>query len=251
MVFHVTKWYLDVCAPDGTGAIVYAARIQWRQIRISYVATLEFDATGKVEERMTLRGFQAPWTEGPATRFQNGRLDVSGTWTPLRDPTSEERQPVRMLATEAGSVEWKLAAARSHVRWQSGGREIEGLGYAERLELTLPPWELPIRELHWGRFVAPGGDAAWIEWRGPHPLRLTWRNGQSVEEHGVELTDPVTLRDGPLVQTVFSKVPVLKRSLPMTMLQVHETKWRSRGVMLGDDGQPIEDWAIHEVVKWG
>ena len=250
MGMHIAKWYLDFCAPDGSGAIVYAARIQWRRVRISYSATLEFDGAGRVEERMTLRRFQAPWSRDGVTNFANGRLGCFGTWTPLRSRTPLESRPVTMLQTPAGSVRWGLDCGRARVRWNSRGKETEGLGYMERLDVTLPPWELPIQELRWGRFVAEDADAAWIEWKGAHPLRLAWTGGEQVDELGLELSGDSTLRDGPLVTTVFSKVPILRRSLPLAMLQVHETKWRSRGTLTGANGKRSDGWAIHEVVRW-
>lgn len=250
MGMHIAKWYLDVCAPDGSGAIVYATRIQWRRLRLQYSATLEFDAAGQVEERMTLRRFQAPWTNGDETHFRNAKLRVAGTWTPMRAPSDSERQPVTMLSTPAGEVRWGLHCNRARVRWESRGRALEGLGYMERLDVTLPPWELPIRELRWGRFVAEDADATWIEWKGSHPLKLCWSGGSAVEDLDLDLREDKVLRDGPLVTTVFSKVPGLRRSLPAQMLQLHETKWRSRGTLAGLDGERSDGWAIHEVVRW-
>ena len=250
MGIRIAKWYLDVCAPDGSGAIVYATRVQWRRLRVQYSATLEFDAAGKVEERMTLRRFQVPCTSGEETHFQNAKLGVAGTWTPMRAPSVLERQPVTMLSTPAGEVRWGLMSGRAHARWESRGRALEGLGYMERLDVTLPPWELPIDELRWGRFVAEDADATWLEWKGSHPMKISWNNGAAVDNVNLDLRDDSTLRDGPLVTTVFSKVPVLRRSLPARMLQLHETKWRSRGTLTGPDGARSDGWAIHEVVRW-
>lgn len=134
--------------------------------------------------------------------------------------------------------------------WSSPRGDIAGLGYVERLEMTLPPWQLPIEELRWGRFTAESADAAWIEWRGPQPLRLAWRNGAEVDSVDVAFKGRSTLREGPLAKTVFSKVPVLRKSLPVAMLSVDETKWRSRATLQVPGADPVSGWAIHEVVKW-
>ena len=48
----------------------------------------------------------------------------------------------------------------------------EGTGYAERLELSIRPWRLPIRELRWGRFVSEGASMAWIDWQGADPTEV-------------------------------------------------------------------------------
>ena len=266
MSLRVTKWYLDLCTDAGEVVIVYAARIRWRRLRLNYSATLEMRADGSVAERMTLRSFQEPCREGDAYRWAQPRLGVDAIWRPLRERSPMESQAQTLLETEAGQVSWSLLSGRSEVEWR-GERKLRGLGYVEKLELTLPPWDLPIDELRWGRFVAQDEDAAWIEWRGPHPLRLTWKNGASAEASpflvgeapgqydpesapealGLSLSRPRLLRDGPLVSTVFAKVPLLRRSLPMRMLTATETKWCSAGVT----AEGARGWAIHEVVRWG
>jgi hypothetical protein len=134
-----------------------------------------------------------------------------------------------------------------------GTEEIDGLGYVERLRLTLPPWELPIRELRWGRILSAAGSATWIDWRGPSPLRLALRDGRrvtagAVGDRVVDAGGPVrlapvaTLRDARLSRTL----PLaLRRALPRAGLGLEETKWLSRGTLEGAPGL-----AIHEVVRW-
>lgn len=270
MALRVTKWYLDVCTDEGAVAIAYAARIHWRRMRLHYSAVLERSPDGEVFERMTLRGFREPREDAGTLRWEQPRLGVSASWRPLRERTPVEHEPQGLLQTPEGDVIWNLRSGRAEVDW-NGERRHRGLGYVERLDVTLPPWDLPIDELRWGRFVGRGGDAAWIEWRGAYPLRLLWKNGASVlaesfvvggaeapgppsgtlstwapDELGLALSEPKLLRDGPLVSTVFDKVPVLRRTLPARMLAATETKWCSAGRL--SDG--TQGWAIHEVVRW-
>lgn len=264
MALQVSKWYVDLVAPNGEAVIGYAARIRWGRLRLNYSASLRLDGAGQVTERMSLRGFREPSWRGSAFTWECRPLRLAARWEPLRPPTDNERAGEMLLRTPRGDVRWQLLSGRAQGTWTQQGRRLAGVGYIERLDITLPPWELPIDELYWGRFVSDEGqgedDAAWIEWRGPHPLRLVWRRGEMVAdpaapafddqaapgELGLTLSDPVTLRDGALVTTVFSKIPVLRRVLPTRMLGARETKWRSRGAMPNG----ATGWAIHEVIRW-
>ena len=62
---------------------------------------------------------------------------------------------------------------RSRVEVLVGDCEFNGLGYAECLTVTVPPWQLPIRQLRWGRFVAPDRSLAWIDWQGPFSTSIS------------------------------------------------------------------------------
>ena len=79
-----------------------------------------------------------------------------------------------------------------------------GLGYAERLVLTIPPWKLPIETLRWGRFLSPSDWIVWIDWQGEHPQTIVYRNGArvAVDELGDEQIRFCRVNaagDGPLV----------------------------------------------------
>jgi hypothetical protein len=141
-----------------------------------------------------------------------------------------------------------------------GGRDA-GLGYAERIETTLAPWNLPIRELRWGRFVSEGASLAWIDWGGPYPLRLVLHDGRVSENAAVDdahvttrtsllsLERPRVLREGPIGTTALARVPLVRDALPVRLLALSETKWISRGTLHDLHGRH-EGWAIHEVVRW-
>src|SRR2546423_3960326 len=84
-------------------------------------------------------------------------------------------------------VELFVPRARSEISFgaRSGisfGGRLEGLGYAERLTMTIPPWRLPFEELRGGRFLSDGDALVWINWRGAHTLNLSFPNGVCVED---------------------------------------------------------------------
>ena len=59
-----------------------------------------------------------------------------------------------MYRESAGSIVWTCLQPGSRVNISLGDRQLAGLGYAECLSVTLPPWRLPLSELRWGRFVS-------------------------------------------------------------------------------------------------
>lgn len=158
-------------------------------------------------------------------------LGVSGVWEAL-DP--------RFSVTLIPGVQWDCMQPRSRVSLAG----LQGLGYAEVLTLTIAPWSLPIDELRWGRFASEGHGKVWIEWRGPHPLAQVLVDGKAGEAPLV-LDDDAVLRSGRIEETALSIIPNLASMLPGRILGLTETKWRSRGTMLGRQG-----FAIHEVVRW-
>jgi hypothetical protein len=190
-------------------------------------------------------------------------------WHPLT-PAVERT----ILATEQGLVRWECLQPAARVELclrDKSGREREtcGLGYAERVTLTMAPWRLPIRELRWGRFVSFPDDegrhasVVWIDWRGEHSVRLALRDGR-LEPRVIVADDRVgfedgsvlalgprdALREGALGATVLAAVPLLRGTVPGRMLGVEEHKWRSRGVLEVPGRPAVEGWAIHEVVCW-
>jgi hypothetical protein len=176
------------------------------------------------------------------------------------------RSPVQRTVFEGehGSVDWDCLQPMSQVDLLfRGTTRLIGRGYAECLTLSVPPWKLPMKELHWGRFLSDQDALVWIDWRGWHRQRVVFHNGkecqvESIAESGIvfadsdarlELDRGLVLRQGRLGDTVFPGVSRLVELLPRSMLSVNECKWRSQGIM-HSSGAESSGYAIHEVVKW-
>ena len=149
---------------------------------------------------------------GPAGQVP--QLDLQGQWTARSAPVDRT-----VYACESGSVVWSCLQPAASVSLSAGEKTLAGAGYAECLTLTLPPWQLPLRHLQWGRFVsdcnAMTPDAVtWIDWKGPYALSLVVHNGAS---HGgasisttevawdggkLRMEEPLALRAGRLGSTV-------------------------------------------------
>ncbi len=253
--FHLSKWYLDCVADDGSLFIGYRASLRWKALNLHYSNMLIRLSNGERRTTTALsRGVEPELSDG-VLRWEFAPFRISGEWRRLTEPVER-----RLLTTDYGHVTWSchMPRARAAIRAAQDFR-IEGLGYAEHLELTIPPWRLPIDELRWGRFLTDSNSLVWIDWRGNRPLTLVLRNG--VEECDAAVTDTgirrgetailalvpcAIVRNGPVVSTMLSSIPGITRMLPGKILRMSECKWLSRGESMSCG----TGWAIHECVKF-
>ncbi len=259
-MFGLTKWYLDVATQDGTVCIVYVARLRWAALHARYAAFLLAVPGKSVLERFTLLSVKPPSRGADGIlRWRSPRLSLDGTWRPLRPSVQR-----RLYECDVGALVWGCVAPRADVRLRVGAHELVGPGYAERLHLTVPPWRLPLDELHWGRFNGVDSSIVWLDWRGDVSRRIVLVDGEdrsagaTVTEHSVttpdvhlalDTTSSRTLRQGPLLN-VLAAVPAL-RVVPHRFAHAEEHKLVSRATLRSHDGRTDHGWAIHEVVKWG
>lgn len=258
-MFELDKWYLDLITNDGGAFVGYAAMLHWRGLRVGYESFLFAPATGQAVERTTLRGALTLTSEGGTLRWNSHALGLSGTWE--REIPSIER---RLQNSDRGSVDWACHQPRSRARVRlPDGRQPEGTGYAERLRLTLPPMDLALDTLHWGRFHGDGETLVWIEWQNGENRRWIFRNGEEqrralLVEGGIRDFDDGsefrfggtrTLRDRP-VWPVLQGIPGLKKRAVGRLANMHETKWIGRGGLRAPGAASTDGWYIHEEVTW-
>lgn len=260
--FSLIKWYLDCISDDGDAFIGYAATLRYKLISIGYSGIIEHSSALGTKSAYTILGAGLPSEEGGLIRWKCAGLDRRGSWSPLAPGIA----PQMLLSDRGGTLEWHCMqpASSALVEGISSASRLHGLGYAERLELSIRPWELPISTLHWGRFVSPEHYLVWIEWVGPHPLKLSFHNAQRLQDVQIgpsslrldegrgrlELTDTVTLREGSLDTTALGVIPGLEKLFPGVILKTVERKYRSRGTLMMDGSAPAHGWVIHEVVHW-
>src|SRR5450759_2821268 len=145
--FRLDKWYFDCVSADLAVLIGYAAKLKYGPIDISYGARITKTTDGPLSQRQSL-SFGRVDEEPDCIRWSKYALRVAGTWIGGR------RFESTVLVDGAdGSIEWQCLGANSEVSVRVGGEAIEGLGYAERISVTIPPWRLPFRELRWGRYI--------------------------------------------------------------------------------------------------
>lgn len=258
--FQLSKWYLDCVTEDGAVFIGYSAQLNWGHLSINYSSILEHrDSTG-AEVKTLLRKQSSPKKEKSLIFWSFPPLGIEGTWNALSAPTGQ-----KLFESNQKEVEWQCYQPHSRTLIRTKQKPpLEGFGYAEHLTMTIQPWDLPLNELHWGRFLSETDSLVWIDWRGEMTKTLVFHNGVQVKNGVVNdneilvdqgrilltLEENCVLRKGMLISTVISKIPGLKKILPERILKTHECKWRSRGLLKKETVQS-RGWAIHEIVKFG
>ncbi|MFN2412842.1 MAG: hypothetical protein ABR535_07315 [Pyrinomonadaceae bacterium] len=259
--FLISKWYMDCVADDGSAFIGYAATLRWKALSLDYSSTLRQAGDRPAEVRTSVsRPSTPPNEEGDAIRWRSDSLSTAGTWRPIAMPIEQT-----ILESDAGSIRWRCVAPLADATVsRDKGDTLSGLGYCEHISISITPWQMPIDELRWGRFLTRNSYVVWIDHKGPEPVTLVFVNGRRVERATIEddmvqledghrtlsLFESRTLREGPLVSTAFSSVPLLSKLLSSNGLMIDETKWCSRGMLTGANLSEEQGWAIHEVVRW-
>ncbi len=250
--FQLRKWYFDCVSPTGDAAIVYLARLRWGAAKVHY-ASLLLSHGGEITTRSSVRRFAS---------FDDTSDGLELTLPNLGAAISLQAEQAPMARTLLIGVTWHCLQPKAIAAIKVGNITLRGLGYAERLDLTVPPWKLPLTELHWGRFLSADDSLVWIDWRGHHQATVMVHNGRDVNSQAIG-TDEIrfapssslaldrrhTLRSGCLSETVLPAAPILNRFFPHNLFNIRETKWCSAGTLTAPD-HASTGWAIHEIVEW-
>lgn len=247
------KWYLDCTTEGGEAAIAYVGRVALGRLVVPYFELL---AVGPGARRRWRRLSARPTVTrvGEALELAAPKLGVRGRWE-----KATAALDVRLHEGPEGTIRWRChqAGGASDLHLPDG-RRLAGSGYAEELEMSLPPWALPFRELRWGRFAGSGRSVVWIDWRGGREARWLFVDGEPAETRRVEaavvewgggsleIEPGVVVREAALGRTLAGP---LSRLLPPRLRDVREAKWLCPG-RLRDGGTPVRGWVIHETVRW-
>lgn len=256
--FSLSKWYLDVVGPRGDAWIGYWALLRWRAVTLRYACTLAAGVgESPAKQSITLRAAEPPRREGERVTWTCAPLEVEASWLGI-DPAIE----ASLFESGEGGASWRCWQPRGRATVRMNGRVLSGLGYVEELDLTLPPWHLPLSELRWGRFLGDGDSVVWIDWRGTSPARHVFINGERatasrLDEAGLGFADGGVLslepgrvlRGGALGSTALSMIPGRAELFPLRWLTAAEIKWLSPGILTRAGDSPRPGWAIHEIVK--
>ena len=257
-MFQLTKWYLDLVTDRGSVLVGYSVHCRLGPAGFRYASMLHAPPDQPPIERTTLRGARAPELEGDVLRWQVPRLRFDGRWERLGAPLAQT-----LLDDERGRIEWHCHLPRARVTVRYGDTIIAGMGYAEELRLTCPPWQLPFRTLRWGRFLSARQSLVWIEWAGELSRRWTWLDnrpepGAAIGEQGVHgLSDQRTLRfedqrvvrDRRLIESLTRILPSAMEDQIGPLAGLREQKWLAKSV-LSQNGEEDHGWTLHEEVRW-
>jgi len=257
--FSLRKWYLDVVDPAGRSVILYWSALEWGPLNVRWhAATLH--APGAAPRHVSsLAAAPEPVVHRGEITWRAEAIGCEALARPTMPAVGAVLLPGRGPSPDA-RVTWRCEApaARTVVRL-AGEPIVEGAGYAEQLELRLPPWRLPLDQLRWGRWISNQGDRSlvWIDWQGPEAHTRVYADGiraaeaaagdDEVEADGRRLrfADRRVLHERTLGDLLGS-IAALLPAMPRRWLALEDRKWISRGVLAGPAGTRDEGWAIHE-----
>lgn len=256
--FHLTKWYADCVSEEGLAFIGYCAKLRYKGVSISYSSRVLHTKENGTVSKTSLLDRSLPHQKGNTVTWNSSSLKILGTWESLSKPVEKQ-----LYSNDNGTVLWNCIQPLSKACVEIDNNTlISGYGYAEMLTLSLAPWQLPIDELRWGRFLCEGCSLVWIDWRGNTPLSLVFYNGieinspsisdDHVSAQGLDLNilKRSAIREGPVFSTALSMVPGIKALCPEKILGMEEYKWLSAGTLSISGGIPVSGSVIHEVVRF-
>jgi hypothetical protein len=255
-MFTLTKWYFDVTTPDGDVAIAYCAEVRWGVLRQQFSGVLVAPAGQPAEPfRFSTRPVVTPSLDESSLRWSSEPLGLSVEYAHC--VTGLEH---RLYASRSGHIDWRCDVPGAGARIVAGGRELIGVGYVERLEMTLLPWAIPADEIRWGRFITDGASVVWIDWRGEHPMSLLFVDGRltpvaSITDSTIRLADGRELRltiervlGDDSLGGLLSPLDTL-RPLIEPIVRTRQTRWLARGELRDGAPSPRLGWVIHEVMR--
>ena len=186
--FKLKKWYFDGISEDGRAIVCYSAVMSWRMLSVQYASYLYLDANGRAHSGSRYRDAPLPVLENDNIRWEDGKFRIKGEWHAAAAPVR-----TKLHDSEEGYLDWHCyqPAAHCHIQLREE-TPISGYGYAECLEMTIPPWKMGFSELRWGRLAHPESPIVWIDLRG-EPNRSWIFNGQELirtEHHQYSTSTP-------------------------------------------------------------
>ncbi|CAF3645336.1 unnamed protein product [Rotaria socialis] len=253
--FHLYKWYADIVdEKTGDVTIVYLGELEWNFLKLSFTNILQFLEKSHLISQATFSNYSLPVLENKSFHIDSSQL--SGQWESKSESIIE-----KLFESNDGYILWEcfMPSASGQIKIDETIRK--GLGYVERLTLTLKPWQLPISILRWGRFLSENQHIVWIRWDGEQKRCLIFHNGtKSVDgiinddiiefgRYRLMLSEKYTLRNGPLIKTVFDKFSWIKNTFPSGVLNMKECKWQTWSELYENDRSIAIGWSIHENVE--
>jgi hypothetical protein len=260
MAFLLDKYYLDLVTDDGTAFVGYVADVAWHGLHLRYTSHLEA-APGALPVDTSALGDPAwPVVTPDGLSWTSAALGLHGTWCGLAPPVERT-----LLTSAAGAIEWSCLMPRARATVTTATGRVEGLGYVERLRLTLLPWAFPFQTLRWGRHVSADHAVVWIEWDGEESMRAVWLDGVPQPDAHVVATGVAGLSGQRTLRwheghdlsrravgaTIARVAPLLATRVAGRLATMQEHKQLSRSSLVDAGGRALDQgWAIHEVVTW-
>ncbi len=211
------KHYLDIVTPDDRVWIIYVVELRAIGLAVRAAGVFRSAAAGQ-DSRSTLLDVSDPTRAGGATCWSSRSLGVS-----YRIERTITGPAVELLPS--GGLRWDCHTLRGDVTLTDRGERVEGTGYAETIDASVPPWEYPWDTLAWGRVHEGDGAFVWTVLDGGGSPKQVFADGARAHTVGEVLAMETIreLRRGRIGETVLSALPFAEK-LPGRILGLSETK---------------------------
>ena len=261
--FNLHKWYLDFVSHNGEAMIFYAARMTYLNISVYYSSWLHYHPANGPKVRSHFRNVKLPLRDENTIFWHDDVFNVSGKWQSRATPLL-----ARIFEDDHGYLDWNCFQPVSKVQLRIDDQIIDGRGYGEELVLTTLPWHIPMDELRWGRFHAPGEIMVWIELREKNKQQWLWLNGTKysncqitddfiesakndfilkLDHEGVIESQKTIFK---VVEKILRFIPGFKQLMPAKFLMARNNKWISTGEFQRKGRAVAQGMAIHECVNF-
>ncbi len=252
--FYLYKWYADII-DDKTDdvTIVYMGEIEWNYFKLSFTNILQFLEKYHLISQATFSNYQPPiWKK---ELFRINSMEKIGQWE-----SKEKSIKEKLFENENGYILWECFMPNAFGEMKINEKLNQGLGYVEKLTMTLKPWQIPIKILRWGRFLTDNQTIIWIRWEGEEEKILIFHNDKKYlngiindeliefDNYRLILSKKYVLRHGPLIKTVFDKFLWIKKIFPSGIFDMNECKWQTWSELYENNRSIAQGWSIHENV---
>jgi hypothetical protein len=256
--FKIEKLYLDCIDDSGNCFIIYRAKLDFSFLSIFYSGLIFSDSSGFTYEKSTFRKSERPLIND--SLYMNLKtFKINGSWersdAPIAISLYKDNQNHELI--------WNCHHPKSRTEIKYNGKIYKGFGYAESLSLTIKPWNLPIDELRWGRFLSDTCTIIWINWVGKYPVNRIFLNGVeyndaifkdgiisfSDEIYQLKFSEILTIREGKLLN-LFPAISFLKLLFNRRILDTVEIKYKAKTIFSKNGVRLSKGWSLYEIVTW-
>lgn len=228
-------------------------------IRFVYSGLVFCNAAGFKIEKSTLRKTKKPVING-ILHLNNNFLNIGVSLKRNNDPI------IRLLYKDGENNElvWNCHHPKALAEVIYNGNIYKGFGYAETLFIPVRPWNLPIDELRWGRFLSESYTLIWISWKGKYPINKIFFN--SIEYNDVIFEEDMILFNGRMYELKFSEIQLIRKGTlsellsKMKFLKLFfnhrflnsvEIKYKARTSLNKNSLVLSNGWSLFEIAIWG
>jgi len=256
--FRLRKLYLDCIDDSGNCFIVYWAEIRTRLISVVYSGLIFSDHKGS-----TIQGSSFIKIPCPAVKdflsVNYKPLGIKGSWERCSEPLAS----TLLSYPENREVNWNCHHPKALAEINFRDVTYKGYGYGETLTLTIKPWDLPMNELRWGRFLSDAFSIVWVYWSGSYSINKIFCNGTEFndlifEAQGIRFDKEYytlifenvqVIRDGRISDSL-PATPLLRIISKSKILTSVETKYKAKSTLSANSVSVASGWSLYETVIW-